>query len=110
MLKVSNWYVNSGVPEVGQGKRVVLDLIGPVSGTGREICADNFFTSKTLVDILLTEHKLTYVGTTKSNHTGLSPFITDMKNRKPGDTRYAYSGPVQLLSRISKNWKKMLSS
>ena len=48
--------------EIGQGARVVRDLISPWHRSGRNIVADNFFTSVPLVQELLVDG-LTYTGT-----------------------------------------------
>ena len=52
--------------EVGQGQRVVLQLTEKYYNSCRNITADNFFSSYSLVSQLLSK-KLTYVGTVRKN-------------------------------------------
>ncbi|CAH1997131.1 unnamed protein product [Acanthoscelides obtectus] len=47
---------------------IVLRLIEPVSGTNRNLTCDNWFTSVPLVEKLLKEHRLTFVGTSHGIH------------------------------------------
>ncbi|CAH2000087.1 unnamed protein product [Acanthoscelides obtectus] len=48
-------------------KDIVMRIVEPVQGTNRNITGDNWFTSIPLVNELLTEKKLTYVGTLRKN-------------------------------------------
>ena len=58
--------VQGDLAEVGQGQRVVLQLTENYYNSGRNITADNFFSSYSLVSQLLSE-KLTYIGTVRKN-------------------------------------------
>ena len=53
-------------PDVGQGKRVVLDLCKNIEGTGRNVTTDNFFTSYELAKEL-NNRRLSLVGTIRGN-------------------------------------------
>ena len=53
-------------PDVGQGKRVVLDLCKNIEGTGRNVTTDNFFTSYDLAKEL-NNRRLSLVGTIRGN-------------------------------------------
>ena len=67
---------------VGQGQRVVLQLTKNYYNSGRNITADNFFSSCSLVSQLLSK-KLTYVGTvrkTKSSfHWNFKPIVVNQR-------------------------------
>lgn len=52
--------------EVNQGERVVLDLVRDYVGCGRTVYTDNFFTSITLAEQLMTQ-KTALVGTIRQN-------------------------------------------
>ena len=52
----------AGGREVGQGRRVVLDLVQPIQNSGRNVTCDQFFTSYSLATSLL-ERGLTLLGT-----------------------------------------------
>jgi len=60
--------------EVGQGARVVSDLISPWCRSGRNVAADSFFSSVELVEQLLADG-LTYTGTMSSNKAHIPPEI-----------------------------------
>jgi len=51
--------------EVEQGARVVKELVSPYRRSGRNVVADNFFSSVDLAQDLLADG-LTYVGTLRS--------------------------------------------
>ena len=58
--------------EANQGERVVLQMTEQIAGSGRNITADNFFTSLSLAR-KLKQRKLTYVGTIRKNKPELPP-------------------------------------
>jgi hypothetical protein len=66
----SNFEVHCGrqgrTPEVGQGARVVLQLTDHLVNSGRNVTADNFFTSLFLSKSLLAR-RLTFIGTVRPN-------------------------------------------
>ena len=49
------------------GQDIVLRLLEPYYGTGRDVCTDNFFTSYNLAKLLL-EKSLTIFGTIRNHH------------------------------------------
>ena len=57
---------NVPVPEVGQSKRVVEDMVRPLAGSGRNVITDNFFTSVLLATSLLRQN-IALLGTLKAN-------------------------------------------
>lgn len=73
---------------------VVLRLIEPISGTGRNITTDNFFSSVPLCQELLEEHRLTMVGTLRNNKREIPINFLDTKNKSVG-----MLGHFDLLSR-----------
>ena len=60
---------------------VVRRLTAPISGSGRNITADNWFTDIDLVQELK-EKKLSYFGTLKRNKKQLPPKLVVSKGRK----------------------------
>lgn len=62
---------------------VVTRMIAPISGTGRNITLDNWFTSYLLAKSLLEDHKLTMVGTMKKNKRELPLEFVNTKKRSP---------------------------
>ncbi|KAK9737073.1 Transposase IS4 [Popillia japonica] len=56
-------------------KSIVIRLIAPISGTGRNITSDNWFTSFPLIQTLLDDHRLTCVGTVKNVKGNLRQYL-----------------------------------
>ncbi len=67
--------------EVGQGRRVMHDLVKPWYRTGRNVNADNLFTTIRLANELL-EKQLTYVGTVRKNKGEIAPEMLPNKDRE----------------------------
>ncbi|XP_039444771.1 piggyBac transposable element-derived protein 4-like [Culex pipiens pallens] len=62
--------------EVGQGKRVVLQLTEPYIGSGRRVVFDNFFTSIPLCEELV-ERNLPCIGTLRKNKREIPVVVQD---------------------------------
>ncbi|XP_047103745.1 piggyBac transposable element-derived protein 4-like [Schistocerca piceifrons] len=95
------------VREVNQGKRVVLDLVCHLAGSGRNITTDNFFTSYDLGQKWL-KMKLTLVGTLRSTRKEVPKEFLPLKTREECTTRFAYSGKTLLASYVPKRNKAVL--
>lgn len=88
-------------------KDVVHRLIEPIINTGRNITADNWFTSIPLAEELL-QKKLTLVGTLRKNKPQLPHELTDVKNRIVKSTIFAYNNQITALSHVPKKGKNVL--
>ena len=64
--------------ESNKAKNLVLDLVLPFYGTGRNVTGDRFFTSLSLAEELLTK-RLTYVGTIMSNRRVIPPVLHEVQ-------------------------------
>ncbi|CAH1991136.1 unnamed protein product [Acanthoscelides obtectus] len=69
---------------------VVLRLIEPISGTGRNVTTDNYFTSVPLANSLLVNHRLTTIGTMRKNKPQIPRELLDVKNRLVKSSLFAY--------------------
>lgn len=69
--------------------------------------ADNFFTSLTLANALLTR-QLTYCGTVRRNRRFLPPALLDTKQRNINSSSFAFLGDKTLVSYIPKRGKNVL--
>jgi hypothetical protein len=86
---------------------VVVKLCKPFLGKGRNVTADNWFSSLPLVERLRDEYT-TFVGTVRSNRRDIPPAASSTKGRKRGDTKNLYSDGVLLCSFWDKGTKPVL--
>lgn len=94
-------------PEVGQPTRVVLQMTSPIAGSGRGCTGDNFFSSLTLTQSLLTQ-KITYCGTVRKNRRFLPPAILETKGREVKSSVFAFTEDITLVSYIPKKQKNVI--
>jgi hypothetical protein len=94
-------------PEVDHGTRVVLQLTSPYHGSGRGCTADNFFTSSTLSDALLTR-KMTYCGTVRKTRRFIPPAIQDIRQRQILSSAFVFLGDTTLVSYVPKRGKNVI--
>ena len=80
----------SSSPERGQAQRVVSDLVVGVEGSGRNITADNLFTSVDLCKEML-DKGLTILGTLRKNKREIPPSFQASKDREVNSTRFGFS-------------------
>ena len=93
--------------EVGQARRVVHDLISPVTGTGRNVTFDNFFTSVGLAEDLMKEN-LTILGTIRANKREIPPDFQKSALREVHSTRFGFARDMTLVSYVPKKGKAVL--
>jgi hypothetical protein len=93
---------SSSVPQA-----ITMSLAEPFLDKGRNITADNFFTSLELAKKLL-ERKTTLVGTIRSNRREIPPKAKDIKGRKKGDTQHFTCEKMTLCSFWDKKSRPVL--
>ncbi|XP_057662491.1 piggyBac transposable element-derived protein 4-like [Diorhabda carinulata] len=81
---------------------VIMRLSEPISQSGRNITADNWFTSVELVR-KLEEKKLSYVGTVRKNKRKLPANFVLPKGRQVFDSIFGYTKNETLVSYVPKN-------
>lgn len=96
-----------GGREVGQGQRVVLDLVQPIEGSGRNVTTDQFFTSFELGQELK-EQRLTLVGTMNQRHRDVPHQLRRNRNRALYETLFCHSQGAMLLSYVPKRNKAVV--
>ena len=95
--------------EVGQGARVVKLLVAPWRRSGRNVTADNFFTSIPLAEDLLKDG-LTYVGTIQSNKPHIPDAMKANSIRKVNSSRFGFNDQATFtLSYVPKEKQAVLA-
>lgn len=90
------------------GKSIVERLVQPISGSGRNVTTDNWYTSIPLSETLLKYHKLTNVGTVRKNKRELPPIFVQTKNRQENSSLFAFREEHTLLSYVPKKNKNVV--
>ncbi|XP_039436001.1 piggyBac transposable element-derived protein 4-like [Culex pipiens pallens] len=91
-------------PEKNQGKRVVTDLVGPFTGSWREVTSDNFFTSSSLAEDLWNKETV-FTGTVRANKAFIPPNFLVKKDREASFMR-GYNNQSVLVSNLESTKKK----
>ncbi|XP_046404918.1 piggyBac transposable element-derived protein 4-like [Ischnura elegans] len=86
---------------------VVKRLAKTMAGTGRNITADNWFSSIPLVQDLL-EKRITYLGTMRKNKVEIPPELSNAKQRAVGTSIFAFQKHLTLLSYIPKKIQNVI--
>lgn len=85
----------------------VLTLIPPISGTNRNITADNWFSSIELIKELRS-HTISYVETLKRNKREVPAEFQPQKNRPPNSALFGFTGSESLVSFVPKKNRAVL--
>lgn len=86
---------------------VVKRLITPISGTGRNLTIDNWYTSVPLVDELAQNHKISVVGTMRKNKKEIPPCFID-KKRPEYSSQFGFSDRATLVSYVPKKQRSVV--
>ncbi len=95
------------VPERQQGQRVVLELTNMLTGSGRQIYMDNFFTSLELARTLL-GRQLTMTGTIRKNKPELPNEMLPNPTRGIQSSQFGFQRNVALVSYVPKKNKAVV--
>nr|XP_022907221.1 piggyBac transposable element-derived protein 4-like [Onthophagus taurus] len=79
-----------------------------LSGSGRNVTMDRWFTGYKIASLLLREHRLTVVATIRANRRELPLEITQVKNRKVNSSLFAFSKDMMAVSYVPKKSKNVL--
>ena len=94
--------------EVGQGARVVKQLVAPWHRSGRNVTAVNFFTSIPLAEDLLKDG-LTYVGTIRSNKPHIPDAMKANSTRQVNSSLFGFNDQATLVSYVPKEKQAVLA-
>jgi hypothetical protein len=86
----------------------VRTLTEPIHGTNRNVTCDNWFSFIPLAESLLTDHKITIVGTLRKNKREIPQSFTSPRGKQVQSCQHAFRGPHTLLSYIPKKNKSVL--
>lgn len=95
------------VPEKHQGQRVVLELTNVLTGTGRNVFMDNFFTSLQLARTLL-GRQLTMTGTMRKNKPELPKEMLPSNDRPELSSQFGFQKNVAVVSYVPKKKKAVI--
>ena len=93
--------------EIGQGARVVKVLTEPWRKSGRNVVADNFFSSVELAEELLSDG-MTFVGTLRSNKPHVPELMKANRKREEHSSLFGYHDQLTLVSYVPKPGKAVL--
>ena len=93
--------------EIGQGQRVVLELTDYISGSGRHITGDNFFTSLELSRALLGRN-LTYSGTIRKNKHEIPHQFLPHRERPVQSSIFGFTNDATLVSYVPKQSRAVI--
>lgn len=87
---------------------VVLRLVDPVKGSGRNLTVDNWFTSYPIVKRLLQEKNITVVGTLKKNKPEIPSEFLPKKSKEVYSSMFGFQEDITLVSYVPKRNKSVL--
>ncbi|CAH2101100.1 unnamed protein product [Euphydryas editha] len=87
---------------------VVDRIVQPITRTNQNVTFDNWFTSYELVQNLLTEHKLTSVGTLRKNKRQVPVEFTKTRGVQVFSSRFGFQKDVTLVAHMPKKNKIVL--
>ena len=79
---------------------VVDRLVTPLSKSGRNICADNWFSDVSLLHDLSKKHKLSYVGTLRKNKWQIPKEMKNIRNRPNNSSVFAHNRDGTIVSYV----------
>ena len=89
------------------GSSIVHELCSPLQHSGRNVTADNFFTSVQLAESLLNKN-LTLVGTLRQNKPDIPPIMKASKSRERYSTEFGFKGNTTMVSYVPKKGKAVI--
>ena len=95
------------LPEVGQAQRIVVDLVRPLFGAGRNVTTDNYFTSVSLANSLLKE-RTTILGTLRANKCEIPDQFQKNRAREVHSTQFGFTKDLTLCSYVPKKGKAVI--
>ena len=86
----------------------VIRLISEISGSGRNVTFDNWYTTNPLFVSLLHHHKLSAVGTPRKNKRKIPDEFLSVKNKAVCDSIFGFRDNVTLVSYVPQTKQKKI--
>lgn len=96
-----------GERETNFGEKRLLELASPYKNTGRNITADNLYTTLTGANILA-EMRLSYVGTVRKSKTFIPLGLKNVKGREVNSSKFAFTNNASICSYVPRKNKNVL--
>lgn len=93
--------------EQNQGERVVLELTHDLKGSGRNVTADNFFTTLSLAQ-KLQQQKMTLLGTIRKHRREIPTELVNARGRELLSSLFAFRNDATLVSYCPKKGKTVV--
>jgi hypothetical protein len=87
---------------------VVERMISPISGSGRNVTVDNWFTGVLLAMKLLKDHNLRLLGTIRKNKKEIPPQLVQTKNKAINTSIFCFRKEMTMVSYVPKKGKVVL--
>lgn len=87
---------------------LVLRMVSPYSGSGRNITMDNWFTSVALAESLLIDNKITMTGTIRKNKRELPPEFINTRKREVKSSIFGFQSNKTIVSYVPKKGKNVI--
>ena len=75
---------------------LIMNLVSPYLGTGRNVTGDRYFSNVKTASILLTEHLMTYVGTLMKNKREIPPAL--QRKMELYESDFLFGGPMNKIT------------
>ncbi|XP_046663091.1 piggyBac transposable element-derived protein 1-like [Homalodisca vitripennis] len=89
-------------------RSVVQRMIEPISGSGRNVTMDNWFSSVPLCFDLMNDHRLTMVGTLRKNKREIPSAFLETKHRPVNSSMFAFKDKCTMVSFVSNKKKHVV--
>lgn len=117
MCDSRTFYMINALPYIGKevrnsnepiSQQYVREISSSIHGTGRNLTMDNWFTSVSLADKMLDEHKLTIVGTLRKNKAEIPHSFLPNRKKEVLSSQFAFDGEKTLVSFTPKKGKSVI--
>jgi hypothetical protein len=88
---------------------IVERMISPISGSGRNVTVDNWFTSVPLAMKLLKDHNLALLGTIRKNKKEIPPQLVQTRNKAVNTSIFRFQKEITMVSYVPKKGESSIA-